>query len=139
MITGAAQDIVLERIEPDPGQLPCPSQRVLYQCRILVQSSTLTWTLPNDDGTLEFDILSNEGDVRPSPPGDGVYTATLTSKTEDDDPDTNRFFFTSTLLILETVNGTSLTCTGGTGANPVENNTDIILSGGYAPKALMLH
>ena len=139
MITGATQDIVLERIEPDPGQLPCPSQRVLYQCQVLVQSSTLTWTLPNGDGTLEFDILSNEGDVRPTPPGDGVYTATLTNKTEDDDPDTNRFFFASTLLILETVNDTSLTCSGGTVANPVENNTDIILSGGYALKALVVH
>ena len=130
MITGAAQDIVLERIEPDPGQLPCPNQRVMYQCQLLVPSSTLTWTLPNDDGTLEFSILSNVGDVRPIPPGDGVYTATLTNKTEDGDPGTDRFFFASTLLILETVNGT-LTCLGGTGANPVENSTDIILSGGY--------
>ena len=131
MITGAAQDIVLERIEPDPGQLPCPNQRVMYQCQILVPSSGLIWFLPNDDGTLQFSILSNEGDVRPTPPGDGVYTATLTSKTDDDDPGTDRFFFTSTLLILETVNGTSLTCSGGTGANPVEDNTDIIPSGGY--------
>ena len=132
MITGAAQDIVLERIEPDPGQLPCPNQRVMYQCRILVPSYGLTWTLPNDDGTLQFSILSNEGDVRPTPPGDdGVYIATLTNKTEDDDPGTDRFFFTSTLLILETVNGTSLTCSGGTGANQVENSPDIILSGGH--------
>ena len=131
MITGAVQDIVLERIEPDPGQLPCPNQRVMYQCRVLVPSSGLTWTLPNGDGTLEFSILSNVDDVRPTPPGDGVYTATLTSKTEDGDPGTDRFFFTSTLLILETVNGTSLTCAGGTVVNPVENSTDIILSGGY--------
>ena len=131
MITGAAQDIVLERIEPDPGQLPCPDQRVMYQCQILVPSSVLTWTLPNSDGTLEFDILSNVDDVRPPPPGDGVYTAILTSKTEDDDPGTNRFFFTSTLLILETVNETAVTCSGGTGANPVKDNTDLILSGGY--------
>ena len=130
MITGAAQDIVLERIEPDPGQLPCPNQRVMYQCRVLVPSSTLTWTLPNGDGTLEFSILSNVDDVRPTPPGDGVYTATLTSKTEDDDPGTDRFFFTSTLLMLETVNDTSLTCSGSTGANPVYVSTDIILSGG---------
>ena len=130
MITGAAQDIVLERIEPDPGLLPCPNQRVMYQCRVLAPSVGLAWTLPNDDGTLRFSVLSNVDDVRPSSPGDGVYTATLTSKTEDDDPDTNRFLFTSTLLILETVNDT-LTCLGGTGANPVEGSTDIILSSGY--------
>ena len=42
MITGAAQDIVLEKIEPDPGQLPCPNQRVLYQCRILVLGTAVT-------------------------------------------------------------------------------------------------
>ena len=136
MITGAAQDIVLERIEPDHGQVPCPNQRLIYQCQILVPSSGLIWTLPNGDGTLQFDILSNEGDVRPSFPGDGVYTAILTNMTEDDDPGTNRFFFTSTLLILETVNGTSLTCSGGTLANPVENSTDINLSGGYSTSSV---
>ena len=131
MITGAAQNIVLERIEPDPGQLPCLNQRVLYQCQILVPSSGLIWILPNDDGTLQFSIISNEGDVRPIPPGDGVYIATLTSKTEDGDPGTDLFFFTSTLLILETVNGTTVTCGGGTVANPLEGSTDVILSGGY--------
>ena len=127
-----AQDIVLERIEPDPGQLPCPSQTVMYQCQILVPSSGLIWTLPN--GTLQFSIISNEGAVRPTSPGDGVYTATLTSKTEDDDPGTDLFFFTSTLLILETVNGTNITCSGGTVANPVEDSTDIILSGEFCSK-----
>ena len=130
MITGAAQDIVLERIEPDHGQLPCPNQRVMYQCRVMIPSSRLTWTLPNNDGTQQFSILSNVDDVRPTPPGDGVYTATLINKTEDGVPGSDLFFFTSTLLILETVNGTSLTCSGGTGANPVEGSTDIILSGG---------
>ena len=103
----------------------------MYQCRVMVPSSDLVWTLPNGDGTLHFSTLSNEGDVRPTSPGDGVYTATLTSKTEDDDPDTYRVFFTSTLLILETVNDTSLTCAGGTVTNPVMTSTDIILSGGY--------
>ena len=131
MITGAAQDIVLERIEPDHGQLPCPNQRVMYQCRVMVPSSGLTWTLPNDDGTLQFSIISNEGDVRPTPLGYELYIATLTSKTEDGDPGSDLFFFTSTLLILETVNDTTVTCSGGTGANPVENSPDIILSGGH--------
>ena len=126
MITGAAQDIVLERIEPDSGQLTCPNQRVMYQCQLLISAFALLWTLPNGDGSLEFDINSNVDDVLIS--GDGVYAATPTSKT--DDPDSSRFFFTSTLLIMETVNDTSLTCSGA--ATPaVEETTDIILSGGY--------
>ena len=58
----------------------------------------MTWTLP--DGTLEFSILSNEGNVRPSSPDDGVYTATLTNKIEDDDPGTDLFFFTTTLTTV---------------------------------------
>ena len=100
----------------------------MYQCRVLVPSLGLTWTLPNGDGTLQFSIVSNEGDVRPIPPDDGVYTATLTNKTEDDDPGTDLLSFTSTLLILETVNGT-LTCSGANGTSTVENSTDIIVSG----------
>ena len=130
----AAQDIVLERIEPDHGQLPCPNQRVMYQCRVMIPSLGLSWTLPNGDGTLQFSGLSNEGDVRPTPPGDGVYTATLTNMTEDGVPGSDLFFFTSTLLITETVNGTSLICSGGTVANPVEDSTDIILSGEFCSK-----
>ena len=34
-------------------------------------------------------------------------------------------------------NYTSLTCSGGTGANPVENSTDIILSGGYSTSTVL--
>ena len=126
VITGAAaQDIVLERIEPDPGQLPCPQETVKYLCEIMVPSLGLTWTLPTGD-PLEFDILSDEGDFRNF--SDNVYSATLTNKMENDDLDTNRFFFSSTLLILETVNGSTITCTGGTAADPVEASTDITLS-----------
>ena len=128
MITGAvAQDIVLERIEPDPAQLPCPQQTVIYLCQIMVPSVGLIWTVPNGD-YLEFDILNNKGEFHNF--SDNVYSATLTSKMED--PDTpNRFFFSSTLLILETVNGSTITCTGGTVGNSVENSTVIILSGEY--------
>ena len=95
----------------------------------MVPSLGLTWTLPNDDGTLRFDFSHNVGDMRPLPPGDVVYTATLTSITDSDaDSRTNEAFFTSTLLIPETMNETSLTCTGA--ATPsVQATIDIILSG----------
>jgi hypothetical protein len=76
---------------------------------------------------LEFGVLRSVGYVRSSP--DNVYSATLTEKREDDDPDTERFFFTSTLLIREPVNETTLTCTGGGGEDPVDKSTTITLSG----------
>ena len=126
MITGAAQDIVLERIEPDPGQLSCPNQRVLYQCRVIVPSIGLTWTLPNGDGTLEFDTSSEVNSIHSL--SSNEYTATLTSKTS---AGTNRFFFTSILQTLESVNSTNLSCTGGTIGNAVEDIIAIILSGRY--------
>ena len=79
----------------------------------------LTWTIPTG-GPLEFSIAREVGNIRNS--SDDVYSATLTSKIEDTDPDSDRFFFSSTLLILETVNGSTITCTG-TVADPVELNT----------------
>ena len=106
-ILSAAQDITLVRTEPDPQQLPCPQQRMEFQCQILVPSSALTWTLPSGV-IMEFGVRRNVGDVRNS----SVYSATLTEKTEDDDPNTDRFFFTSTLLVLQPVNGSNLTCKG---------------------------
>ena len=127
VITGAAaQDIVLERIEPDPGQLPCPQQTVKYLCQVMVPSTYLIWAIPNGM-ELEFGVLREVGNIRNS--SDDVYSANLTSKMEDTDPDSDRFFFSSTLLILETVNGSNITCAGGTVGDPVEDSTDIILSG----------
>ena len=114
------------RTEPDPQQLPCPHQRMEFQCQTLIPSSALTWTL-STGYTLVFLITRNVGDVRNS--SDNVYSATLTAKTDDNDPNTDRFFFTSTLLILEPVNGSTLACTGGSGADPVDNTTTIIISG----------
>ena len=86
----------------------------------------MAWTLPTGD-VLEFGVLRNVGGVRNS--SDNVYSATLTGKTEDGDPNTGRFFFTSTLLILEPVNGSNITCSGGTGADAVEGGTTVIISG----------
>ena len=109
------------RTEAEPQQLPCPHQRIVFQCQILVPSTALTWTLPTGV-ILEFGVLRNVGDVRNST----LYSATLTEKTEDDDPNTDLFFFTSTLLILQPVNGSMLTC-GGDGA--MNSDTTISLSG----------
>ena len=95
----------------EPEQLPCPQQRIEFQCETIVASTTLIWTLPTGDA-IEFGVLRTVGDVRNS--SDNFYYATLTEKMEDEDPDTDRFFFTSTLLVLEHVNGSNLTCTGGT-------------------------
>ena len=93
----------------------------------MVSSTALTWTLP-DNSFLEFDRVSDFGVAINS--SDNVYSATLTSRTDDNDPSTStRFFFTSTLLVLEPVNGSTLTCAGGSVADPMENTTTIIISG----------
>ena len=104
-------------------QLPCPQQRVEYKCKITVPTTVLTWTLPTGDG-LEFGALRNVGDVRNS--SDNVYSATLTEKTKYNDTNTERFYFTSTLLVLEPVNGSTLTCDG---SNVESESTTITLSG----------
>ena len=119
-------DVSLERTKPDPQQLPCPQQMIELQCEIMVPTATLIWTLPTG-GMLEFGVVRNVGDVRNS--SDSMYSASLTGKREDGDPDTDRFFFTSTLLILEPDNQTNLTCTGSGGVDPVEKSTIITLSG----------
>ena len=120
----AAQDISLVRTEPE--QLPCPQQRIEFQCETIVASQTLIWTLPTSD-TIEFGVPRPVGEVLNS--SDNVYSATLTNKIEDEDPNTDRFFFTSTLLVLEPVNGSNLTCTGGTVTDPVEMSITITQSG----------
>ena len=92
----AAQDIDLARTEPDPQQLPCPQQTIQFQCRIFLPSAALIWDLPTGD-SLEFGVLRKVGDVRNS--SNNVYSATLIGKTEEDEH-TDRFLFTSTLLVL---------------------------------------
>jgi hypothetical protein len=124
-VNAAAQEVVLVRTQPDPGQLPCPQQTVELLCQILTPSLGLTWTLPSGE-ELEFGPLRDIGDVRNS--SDGMYSANLTGRMEDEDPDTDRFLFNSTLLALGTVNGSIFTCSGGTGADPVEDSITITLS-----------
>ena len=119
-------DVSLERTKPDPQQVPCPQQMIELQCEIMVPTTTLIWTLPTGE-MLEFGVLRNVGDVRNF--SGNMYSANLTGKRVDNDPDTDRFFFSSTLLILEPVNQTTLTCTGGGGADPVEKSTTVTQSG----------
>ena len=114
------------RTEPDPTsqELPCANQMIVYECQQLIPSDTLIWTLPNNE-TLRFSQSRDINDIETS--DDDNYIATLTNKTEGDLIDT--FLFTSTLMILEPMNGSTVTCTGGTASNPVSNDTTIIFSG----------
>ena len=126
-----AEDVVIERIEPDPAtqEFPCPHQIVQYKCQILIPTASLTWRLPSGDTLPEFSGGSSVGRVRNS--SDDQFSATLTGKMEDDDPDTDRFFFTSTLLILEPINGSSLTCIVSISGSSSQGNITIVLSGMY--------
>jgi hypothetical protein len=126
IVSAAAQDVSVVRIEPDPlQQLPCPQQKIEFRCQILVPSFAVEWTLPTGE-TLEFGQAENIGAVYVS--SDDAYSATLTNRTEDPNS-ANRFFFTSTLLVMEPVNGSNLTCVAVSGGVPVKESTSIILSG----------
>ena len=117
------------RTEPDPTsqELPCANQIIVYECQQLISSSELAWTLPNNEA-LRFTVFSRINDTEPPDPSDDDnYIATLTNKTEGDLIAT--FLFTSTLMILEPVNGSTVTCTGGTISNSVSIDITIIFSG----------
>ena len=92
----------------------------------MIPVTSLAWTLPSSN-ILEFGALRNVGDVRNS--SDGNYIATLTQKMEDDDPNSDRFFYTSTLLVLEPVNGLNLTCTAVVGSNQPKMSITTATSG----------
>ena len=125
-IIAATQEVSVVRIEPDPlQQLPCPQQKIEFRCSISVSSFAIQWALPTGE-LLEFAGSKDIGTVDVSP--DNAYSATLKNKTEDPNRD-GTFFFTSTLLVMEPVNGSNLTCMGVTGIGPVEERTSIILSG----------
>ena len=119
-------DIILVRTEPDPTSqhLPCANQTIVYECQQLIPSDILIWSLPNNE-ILRFSGSRDINDTEPS--DDDNYIATLTNKIEGEVIDT--FLFTSTLMILEPVDGSTVTCTGGISPNLVSNDTTIILSG----------
>ena len=125
-VSAQEDDIILVRTEPDPTsqELPCANQRIVYECQQLISSYDLTWTLPNNE-VLRFSFSRDINDTETS--DDDNYIATLTNKIEGEVIDT--FFFTSTLMILEPVDGSTVTCTGGTISNIVNNDITIILSG----------
>ena len=99
-----AQDVFLGRTEPDPAvqQYPCSGQRVQYKCGIVVLAFGLIWTLPNNE-TLVF-VANSEIGV-PVNTADNNSIAALTDGIGD--PDSNHFY-ASSLLILETMNGSIL-------------------------------
>ena len=119
-------DIILVRTEPDPTSqhLPCANQMIVYECQQLISSESVIWTLPNNE-ILRFSLLRDINDTETS--DDDNYIATLTNKIDGEVTDT--FFFTSTLMILEPVNVSTVTCTGGISPNLVDNDITIILSG----------
>ena len=122
-----AQDIILTRTVPDPAyqELPCPGQRVEYKCQQMVPSGDLVWILPINESLRFAAGFAGVGDTASS--SDGNFIANITEVTNTDDD--TLFLFTSTLMILETVNGMMLSCSGGTTENVVENNTVLIFSG----------
>ena len=96
----------------------------MYECQQLIPSESLIWTLPNNE-ILRFSLSRNINDIETS--DDDNYIATLTNKIEGNETDT--VFFTSTLMILEPVNGSTVTCTGGISPNLVNAETTITFSG----------
>ncbi|CAI8013188.1 hypothetical protein GBAR_LOCUS8398 [Geodia barretti] len=127
IVSAATLDVSVVRIKPDPLQdeFPCPQQMMEFRCQILVPSFAIQWTVPTGDH-LDFGQTDNIGTFYVS--SDNAYNATLTDRTGDPNSN-NRFFFTSTLLVLVPVNESNLTCVGVTGADPVKESTSIILSG----------
>ena len=119
-------DIILVRTEPDPTsqELPCANQIIVYECQQLIPSESLIWFLSNNE-ILRFSQSRDINDIETS--DDDNYIATLINKTEGEEIDT--FFFTSTLIILEPVNGSTVTYTGGISPNLVNIDITITLSG----------
>ena len=87
----------------------------------------MTWILPSGVG-VGFTGASSVGRVRNS--SDDQFSATLTSKMEDEDPDSDDLFFTSTLLIIDPVNGSELVCSGTAAGGTVFQRSVIALSSG---------
>ena len=109
------------RIKPDPlQQLPCPQQMIEFRCSISVPSLAIKWILPTG-ASVQTDNIGGGGSI-------DTYSVSVTNKTEDPNS-ASRFFFTSTLLVMEPVNGSNVTCVGLSGADPVKESTSIILSG----------
>ena len=91
----------------------------------MVPSVELVWILPINESLRFAAGFADVDDTAMS--SDGNFVATITNIADTDDD--TLFLFTSTLMILETVNGTMLSCIGGTTENVVESDTVLIFSG----------
>ena len=60
---------------------------------------------------------------------DDQFSATMTSKMEDEDPDSDALFFTSTLLIIDPVNGSELICSGDVSGAILNGTTTVVVCG----------
>ena len=123
-VSSQEDDIILVRTEPDPTsqELPCANQTIVYECRLLIPTFTLTWRLPNGE---ELEFIGNEA-AENNTLTNGTTIATLTEMMS---AGSGRFLFTSTLLIQETINMSSLTCVGATALDNPTAETTIIHSG----------
>ena len=125
-----AAEVVIGVIEPDIAsqQLLCPDNRVMYECRVLVGSVELIWTLPiASENPLRFSTASDIGSSREAQ--NGKFSANLTGLIEDSD---DLYFMNSMLRIeppLHSLNHSVLICTGGIQASPVSTSIMIALSG----------
>ena len=125
-VSAQEDDIILVRTEPDPTsqELPCANQIIVYECRLLIPTFTLTWILPNGE---ELEFNSDNDIIENNTVSNGTTIATLTEMMPAGG---GRFLFSSTLLIQETIDMSSLTCVGATleSDNPTAETT-IIHSG----------
>ena len=126
--SSAGQDdgVVLVRTEPSQ-QSPCPGQTVEYECHSEIPVAALVWTLPTGESLPDFTTGSMVGSTRTA--SDGVGVATLTSIVPDNDPNTDFFFFTSTLLIMETINNSNISCAVAIGNDVMKQTAVVTLSG----------
>ena len=77
--------------------------------------------------SLEFTGASSVGRVVNS--SDDQFSATLTSMNEYEDPDSDALFFTSTLLIIDPVNGSELICSGDVSGAILNGTTTVVVCG----------
>ena len=123
-VSAQEDDIILVRTEPDSTsqELPCANQMIVYECRLLIPTFALTWRLPNGE---ELEFHSDNDIIENNTLTDGTTIATLTEMVSAGG---GRFLFTSTLLIQETIDMSSLTCVGTDIDSPTAETT-IIHSG----------
>ena len=118
-----------------PLSISRPGQRVEYECHILTPTAIFSWILPSGETLPDFTGGTSVGTVRSS--SDDQYSATLTGKMEDDDPNSDNFFFNSTLAVPYTMNGSNITCFGTVGQNTM-CDIAIITHSGESNKSLIL-